>query len=363
MDAATLSRAMCGSLPMSRYQAYAADFTSAALQAKCTTVNRMAMWCAQIGHESVGLRYMEEIASGAAYEGRKDLGNTQRGDGVRYKGRGPIQLTGRHNYGAFGKWAKSVGLVADANYFVNNPTAVATSKWGFLAAAWYWTVARPLLNSYADAGDVVRATRAINGGTNGLADRTRRWNTCRTIGNALIVHPAAPKPAAAAPKPRIPGGIESMAFNDGFKDWAGNQQTVQSWMNNIDKRLALLYSAFLSPGTQPSRIPGDKNKTNLRDAIMDSTSWTNQTMRRVIALQAAVANGGSATDPQEIAAALRPIVAEVVGPIVEESVTAALGEDNSAQAAAIVSEISVRLSNGTDDENALNSAEQGGGNA
>ncbi len=355
MDAATLSRAMGGSLSMAKYQSYAADFTSAALQAKCTTVNRMAMWCAQIGHESVGLRYMEEIASGAAYEGRRDLGNIHPGDGRRFKGRGPIQLTGRHNYGQFGKWAKSVGLVSDANYFVNNPTQVATSKWGFLAAAWYWTVARPLLNSYADAGDVVRATRAINGGTNGLADRTRRWNACRGLGTALLSRPAVVRPAA--PKPRPPGGIEQMAFNDGFKDWAGNQQTVQSWMNNMDRRIALLYSAFLSPGTQPSRIPGDKNKTNLRDAIMDSTSWTNQTMRRVIALQAALANGASATDPQEIAAALRPIVAEVVGPIVEESVTAALGEDNAAQAEAIVSEISVRLSNGTDDENALTSAE------
>lgn len=353
MDAAMLSRAMGGSLPMSRYTAYAADFARAALQARCTTVNRMAMWCAQIGHESVGLRYMEEIASGAAYEGRRDLGNVRPGDGRRFKGRGPIQLTGRHNYGQFGQWARSVGLVNDANYFVNNPTQVATSRWGFLAAAWYWTVARPALNAQADRGDIVAATRSINGGTNGLADRTRRWNTCRGLGSAIL-----PTPSATAhhrPAPRTPGGIEQMAFNDGFKDWAGNSQTVQSWMNNIDKRIALLYSAILSPGTQPSRIPGDKNKTNLRDAIMDSTSWTNQTMRRVIALQAAVANGASATDPQEIAGALRPIVAEVVGPIVEESVTAALGEDNAAQAEAIVSEISVRLSNGADDENALES--------
>lgn len=71
-----------------------------------------------------------------------------------------------------------------------------------------------------------------------------------------------------------PGGIEEMAFNDSFTDWAGNKQTVKSWMDNVDKRIAQLYHIFLTPGSEPSRIPGDKNKTNLRDAVMDSTAWT-----------------------------------------------------------------------------------------
>ena len=57
----------------------------------------------QLAHESVSLRYFEEIASGSAYEGRRDLGNIHPGDGVRYKGRGPIQLTGRSNYRVAGE--------------------------------------------------------------------------------------------------------------------------------------------------------------------------------------------------------------------------------------------------------------------
>lgn len=194
MDAATLSRAMGCNL--NKAHEYCADFNIAMAQARCTTVNRAAMWCAQIGHESAGLVYMEEIASGKAYEGRRDLGNTVAGDGKRFKGRGPIQLTGRHNYGLFSRWAHEQGLVDTSDYFVRNPTVVATSRWGFLAAAWYWTVARPRLNDYADAGDLFSASCDINGWIklnsggyrtpNGYADRRRRWDNCRRLGDALL---------------------------------------------------------------------------------------------------------------------------------------------------------------------------------
>lgn len=186
MDAATLASVMGNVIPASKYAQYVGPFNDAMIAAKCTNPNRAAMFCAQVGHESVGLKYMEEIASGAAYEGRRDLGNTQKGDGVRFKGRGPIQLTGRANYLSFGRWCRSQGLVDRDTYFTDNPTLVATPKWGFLAASWYWTVARAALNSYADAGNVVAATKAINGGTNGLADRTARWNRARTFGTRLL---------------------------------------------------------------------------------------------------------------------------------------------------------------------------------
>jgi len=125
---------------------------------------RQAHWIAQIGHESAQLRYTEEIASGQAYEGRRDLGNTQSGDGRRFKGRGLIQLTGRHNYTAYGK--------AIEKDLLSNPELVAADL--YLAtdvAGWYWQ--RTGLNTWADRDDLRTITRKINGGYNGFSDRQR----------------------------------------------------------------------------------------------------------------------------------------------------------------------------------------------
>lgn len=186
MDAATLSRAMGDSLPIARYKALCPAFNAAMIAADVTTISRAAMWCAQIGHESGGLQWMEEIASGAAYEGRVDLGNTQTGDGVRFKGRGPIQVTGRANYAAVSRWAYHEGLVPTPSYFVDNPRELASDRCGFIGPIWYWTVARPGINSLCDRSDLVGVTRAINGGTNGLADRQARWRRCLDLGSALL---------------------------------------------------------------------------------------------------------------------------------------------------------------------------------
>ena len=192
MDAATLREAMGRDLPTGKYPTLVADYNTALVAAGCTTVNRAAMFAAQIGHESLGLVYFEEIASGDAYEGRRDLGNTERGDGRRYKGRGPIQLTGRANYRAFTDWCRSRGYGAPD--FVADPAAVATSRWGFLAASWYWTVARPKINGLCDAADLTGVTRQINGGTHGLADRRARFDRCRRLGDRVL----ATAPAASS---------------------------------------------------------------------------------------------------------------------------------------------------------------------
>lgn len=122
---------------------------------------RFAHFFAQLLHESGSFRYMEEIASGAAYEGRADLGNTRPGDGVRFKGRGPIQITGRANYRVFGR---RIGIDLE-----QNPAIAAVPSIGLHLALEYWRDRK--LNALADADDVVAITRRINGGTNGLTDR------------------------------------------------------------------------------------------------------------------------------------------------------------------------------------------------
>lgn len=185
MDGATLGNAMGHSLSSSRYAELAPAFTRALKQAHCETVKRAAMFCAQVGHESLGLKYMEELASGAEYEGRADLGNTHPGDGVRFKGRGPIQITGRANYTKVSQWANAHDYVNTADFFVEHPKRLASVRYGFLGAVWYWTVARDM-NSYADRDDIEGATRAVNGGLNGLDDRTSRWKHCLAIGPALL---------------------------------------------------------------------------------------------------------------------------------------------------------------------------------
>lgn len=127
---------------------------------------RQIHFLAQVSHESGGFRWVEEIASGSAYEGRLDLGNNQPGDGVRFKGRGPIQLTGRDNYIRFRSWLLANGYTADP---VEDPGIVATPQFGSLAAGWFWW--RNQLNFVADRDDIVSVTKIVNGGYNGLEDR------------------------------------------------------------------------------------------------------------------------------------------------------------------------------------------------
>lgn len=125
------------------------------------SVLRIAHFMAQLIHESGSFRYMEEIASGAAYEGRADLGNTLPGDGVLFKGRGPIQITGRANYRLYGR---VIGIDIE-----RNPQLAAVPSIGLHLACAFW-VSKDL-NTLADRDDVIGITRRINGGTNGLDDR------------------------------------------------------------------------------------------------------------------------------------------------------------------------------------------------
>jgi putative chitinase len=135
------------------------------------TPARQAAFLAQVGHESAQLRYVCEIASGDAYEGRADLGNKWPGDGRRFKGRGLIQITGRANYTACG-----AALALDLTVL---PELLEQPANASRSAGWFWRTRG--LNELADAGDQTLVTRRVNGGINGLADRLALFDIAQQV--------------------------------------------------------------------------------------------------------------------------------------------------------------------------------------
>ncbi len=186
-------QAMAPGVDKGTLRTYLPHLNASMLQANITTDARKAAYIAQLGHESDGFNTLEEYASGAAYEGREDLGNVFRGDGRRFKGRGPIQITGRDNYTRYGRQL-GVDLVA-------NPEKAATPELGFKIAAQYWT--NNGLNELADQGRFDSITQRINGGQNGQADRRSRWGRAKNVLKANANKPklnvaAPPAPASAS---------------------------------------------------------------------------------------------------------------------------------------------------------------------
>ena len=145
-----------------------AQIPETAAKFNITTNLRLAHFLSQCAHESGEFKWVVEFASGKAYEGRKDLGNTQPGDGVRFKGRGYIQLTGRANYQKFSKFC--------GEDCVANPDLVA-NKYPMMSAAYFfdsnklWTIC----DGGATENDVKAVTKRVNGGYNGLEDRQKHF--------------------------------------------------------------------------------------------------------------------------------------------------------------------------------------------
>lgn len=140
---------------------------------------RESAFIAQIIHESGSFKYVRELASGKAYEGRKDLGNTQPGDGQKFRGRGLIQITGRFNYTEI-----SEELNID---FINNPELLEQPEWATKSACWWWNKRK--LNNIADQWNPTnnndinfrRITKIINGGYNGYKDRKAHYDLALKI--------------------------------------------------------------------------------------------------------------------------------------------------------------------------------------
>ena len=153
-------------------------FIQSLKDANISGCNSIAAYVAQIGHETSGLLLFEEIGTGDQYEGNVDnLGNTEVGDGRRYKGRGPLHLTGRDNYQRGGR-----ALMRD---FRDTPEEVGMLSGGFAAASWYW---RTRVNAASAASGTLtgfdRTTININGcrnitNCNGVEDRRKRWNAAK----------------------------------------------------------------------------------------------------------------------------------------------------------------------------------------
>lgn len=139
---------------------------------------RVAHFLAQVAHESGTGRWMREIwgptPAQRRYEGRKDLGNVQKGDGARFAGRGLIQLTGRTNYTAY-----SLALYGDMRV-VADPTLVASLPDAALAAGWFWGPYKNI-NALADRDDLEAVTRRVNGGLNGLGDRRDKLALAKSL--------------------------------------------------------------------------------------------------------------------------------------------------------------------------------------
>lgn len=152
----------------------AQHFDSLAQEHNVTTRLRLCHVLAQAAHETDGFRTLEEYGGASyflRYEGRQDLGNTQAGDGIRYHGRGIFQLTGRANYRRFGR---IVGIDLEAY-----PERAKEPEVSLAVAFAYWS--EQAINAAADADDVAAVTKLINGGRNGLAERTRYLEKAKGI--------------------------------------------------------------------------------------------------------------------------------------------------------------------------------------
>ena len=198
-------------------------------------------------------RQPERIAN-RVYGGRMGNGPEASGDGWRYRGRGPIQLTGKDNYRACGA---DIGVD-----LVNQPERLETPDVGCLAAGWFW--AKRGLNALADAGDFVAITKRINGGLIGLEEREAFWERAKA---ALGV--AAPAMAAArarrapmAGKARTPG-FEKVR---GARKPAKARPTKGASQSRSPRRGAAARAKATQPATAAKRAARPKKRTRTSPA-------------------------------------------------------------------------------------------------
>lgn len=137
------------------------------------TKSRLCHFISQCSHESAVGRYREEIASGEAYEGREDIGNTEPGDGPKFKGGGYLQLTGRYNYTRFSEYIEDPEVV-------NQGVSYVAENYPWQSAGFWWIANE--MNELADTNPTVEeVTFRVNGGYNGLEDRRQYYERCLEV--------------------------------------------------------------------------------------------------------------------------------------------------------------------------------------
>lgn len=203
-----------------------------------TDPTELAMFMAQMSHESGSFRYAEEIHDGSDYEGSSILGNNQPGDGPRFKGRGYIQLTGRWNYGHYGKM---VGVD-----LVNNPQLAADPDIAAAVAIAYYM--DRVDRDAARRGDVKSVTYAINGGYNGLADRQRRFDQYMS---------------GKTPEGDVKGSVSSPQVSSPSQ--SEGEPVIKPQENNSSESLE---SSETTPAATPAQVtPSTQSQTQMSNGI------------------------------------------------------------------------------------------------
>jgi len=174
-------------IPYSRVSLYIPHLTMYMPKYKIDTPQRIGAFIAQVGEESEDFQFTREIGSGAEYEGNRDLGNNQPGDGPRFKGRGLIQITGRMNYRN-----ASLHMFEDLR-LLDHPELLELPQYAVQSACWYWQDRD--FNSICDMPETwikdgvhhytkfQWITVKVNGGLNGYAQRLANYQRARAVLN------------------------------------------------------------------------------------------------------------------------------------------------------------------------------------
>jgi len=228
------------------------------------TPKRQAAFLAQVAHESGDLRYMEEPIATADYEGRADVGNTQPGDGKRYKPRGPLQLTGRANYDAYGQDA-GIPLTDDPDALTNDPDTSADAAAWFMAA--YNPAILPLLKT-GDQDDFIEGANMVGyPGGNTTATRLMYWETSQQVlsGGQPLPPPTPSKPSPSAP---LPGMVQM-----GSK--SSDVTVLQALLNDaVDPPPALVVDGNFGAATKAAVQTFQKAHQLSADGVVGTATWS-----------------------------------------------------------------------------------------